>query len=188
MEHADLLRYLSAMLQRLGLRHFITGSTTTIFFGEPRFTNDIDVVVDLPEHRLAEFLAAFPEDSFYVSEEAARAALAQRGQFNIIHPESGLKIDVMVPSDTPYNRSRFERAVRVTPGDYEAFFASPEDAIIKKMQYYLEGGSDKHLRDIASMLKIMGGRIDRTYIAQWSARLGLDELWRQITERADSSG
>lgn len=48
MEQHDLLRLLCRQLDDLGLRYFITGSTATIFFGEPRFTNDIDVVMDLP--------------------------------------------------------------------------------------------------------------------------------------------
>jgi len=48
MEQSELLRYLTEVLERIGLRYFVTGSTATIFFGEPRFTNDIDVMHDLP--------------------------------------------------------------------------------------------------------------------------------------------
>jgi hypothetical protein len=184
MEHADLLRHVVTTLERLGIRHFITGSTVTIFFGEPRFTNDIDVVVDLSEQQLVALLAAFSAEEFYVSEPAARAALVQHGQFNIIHPESGLKIDVIIPPDTPYDHGRFDRAVRVTPGDYQASFASPEDAIIKKLQYFLEGGSEKHLRDIASILKVMGPQIDRMYIEQWAQRLGLEDAWHEVVAQA----
>jgi len=48
MEQSDLLRFMVSVLEKLGLRYFVTGSTASIFFGEPRFTNDIDIVVDLP--------------------------------------------------------------------------------------------------------------------------------------------
>jgi hypothetical protein len=48
MEHSDLQRHVVTVLEQLGVRYFITGSTATIFFGEPRFTNDLDVVADLP--------------------------------------------------------------------------------------------------------------------------------------------
>ena len=72
MEQSDLLRNLVAVVEQLDLRYFVTGSIATIFFGEPRLTNDIDVVIDLPQSRTAEFCAAFPAPEFYVSEDAVR--------------------------------------------------------------------------------------------------------------------
>ena len=48
MEPSDLLHFIVSVLERLAIRYFVTGSTVTIFYGEPRFTNDIDMVVDLP--------------------------------------------------------------------------------------------------------------------------------------------
>ncbi len=96
MEQSELLRFLVTALENLNLPYFITGSTVTIFYGEPRFTNDIDVVVDLPGEEVSAFCRRFPDGDFYVSEEAVRDAVARRSQFNIIHPRSGLKIDVMI--------------------------------------------------------------------------------------------
>jgi hypothetical protein len=182
MEHSDLLRHLTLTLERLGIRYLITGSSATIFFGEPRFTNDIDVVVVLTADRIHDLLAAFPSSEFYVSEEAARRAVEQRAQFNIIHPASGLKVDVIVSGDSAFDHSRFHRAVRVHPSDFDASFASPEDVIIKKMQYFEEGGSEKHLRDIAGVLKVMGEQIDRRYIAEWAQRLGVGEIWQRVIQ------
>lgn len=183
MEHADLLRYVVDVADRLHLRYFVTGSTASIFFGEPRFTNDIDVVVDLPLGMIHEFCQAFPEQEFYVSEPAVRQAVVLCNQFNIIHPDSGLKVDVIVPADTAFNRSRFQRVRQVVPGDYTANFASPEDVIIKKMEYYREGGSEKHLRDIASMLKLCPDPIDRGYIQAWATELDLMDVWKAILDR-----
>ncbi len=88
MEQSDLLRYVARVLEDMGLRYFVTGSTATIFYGEPRFTNDIDVVVDLPASRVAEFCRRFPESDFYVSEAAAHEAVLRKSQFNIIQPAS----------------------------------------------------------------------------------------------------
>lgn len=185
MEQSELLRRVTGILERLGIRYFVTGSMATIFFGEPRFTNDIDVVVDLPAGRIAELCAAFPSPDFYLSEETVRRAVARRGQFNIIHPSSGLKVDVMVPADTPFNRGRFLRARRVRPlPDLDAVFSSAEDVILKKMEAYLEGGSEKHLRDITGMLKISGQHLDRPYIAEWADRMGTIEVWEEILKRS----
>jgi len=184
MEPSDLLRHVVTTLERLGLPYLVTGSMVTIFFGEPRFTNDIDIVAQLPPARIPDFCRAFPAPEFYVSEQEAREAVAHAGQFNIIHPASGLKIDVIIPDDSPFNRSRFARARRLSPlPDCEAWFASPEDAIVKKMEYYRDGGSEKHLRDIAGVLKVSGDRLDRAYIATWAARLGLESIWEAIVKR-----
>lgn len=188
MESSELLRHCVAALERLRLRYFVTGSVATIYYGEPRFTNDIDVVVALPLQRVLQFCHAFPPPEFYLSEEAVRDAVEHHGQFNIIHPTSGLKIDVMIPGDTPFNDSRFTRANRVKPSeDYDAWFAAAEDVILKKLEYYREGGSEKHLRDIAGVLKISGDRVDLSYIASWAARLGLESIWESVKNRVDSS-
>lgn len=184
MEPSELLRRVTGALERLGLRYFVTGSIATIFFGEPRFTNDIDIVVEIPAERIVELRAAFPSPEFYLSEETFQRAVARRGQFNIIHPSSGLKVDVMVPMDIPFNRSRFLRVKRVRPlPDFEATFSSAEDVILKKMEAYLEGGSEKHLRDIAGVLKISGEHLDLPYIEEWVTRMGTAEVWEEILKR-----
>ena len=161
MEQSDLLRYATGVLESMRLRYFVTGSTATIVYGEVRFTNDIDIVVDLPEAQVGGFCGQFPSEQFYVSTEAALDAVRSRSQFNIIHPESGLKIDIIIPAENVFNESRFARARFIDTGNnLKVCFASPEDAIIKKLEYYQSGGSDKHLRDIAGILKISQGRID----------------------------
>ena len=188
MEQSELLRFVAGTLERLGIRYFVTGSMATIFFGEPRFTNDIDIVIDLPPGKVSALCAAFPAEDFYLSEESARRAVARRGQFNVIHPRSGLKIDLIVAGDTPLDRSRFLRVRRLSPGpDFQASFSSPEDVILKKMEFYQEGHSEKHLRDIAGVFKVSGDQIDRSYLEEWIAKLGLEEVWQEILRRVTAS-
>ena len=184
MEQSELLRFVVSVLERLNLPYFVTGSTVTIFYGEPRFTNDIDIVVDLPAGAVQEFCRQFPDGDFYVSQEAASDAVRRRSQFNIIQPGSGLKVDVIVPAPSEFNSTRFARARRVQVGEgWDASFSSPEDAILKKMEFFREGGSDKHLRDITGVLKTSGREIDSAYIDGWAATLGLTEIWRAILDR-----
>lgn len=184
MEQSDLLRFTVTAIEKLGLHYFVTGSTATIFYGEPRFTNDIDIVVDLPAGRVAAFCGCFPAEDFYVSEEAALAAVKSKGQFNIIHPASGFKVDVIVPEASEFNESRFIRVRRINAADnFDANFASPEDAILKKMDYYQQGGSEKHLRDITGILASGRQAIDERYIGTWSQKLGLIDIWREICAR-----
>jgi len=95
-------------------------------------------------------------------------------------------VDIIIKQDTPFDSSRFSRVRRIYPAEtYQANFAAPEDVIIKKMEYYKEGGSEKHLRDIAGILKISGQMVDREYIVEWAGHLGLTEIWDAIERRLD---
>jgi hypothetical protein len=174
MDEFNLLRYLSTALEQLGISYFVTGSMATIAYGEPRFTNDIDVVVDLKPDRVDVFCAAFPEPEFYCPRDFVADAVQRKFQFNVLQPETGLKIDVIVATDSEFDRSRLHRAVRVsTRQGFEAWFASPEDVILKKLVYFKEGGSEKHIRDILGVLRIRGELVDRAYIAEWADRRNL---------------
>ena len=185
---SDLLRRFVAVLERLNLPYLITGSMATIAYGEPRFTNDIDVVVALPADCVDDFCASFPEDEYYCYREAVVQAVRDHFQFNIIHFESGLKFDVIVPDASDFNRSRLARGVRLPAGnDFDAWFASPEDVIIKKLEFFRAGGSEKHIRDIIGVLKMDPGRIDREYMSAWTNRLGLADIWQDVVRRAGST-
>ena len=184
MELFNLVKCLVKAFEALGIPYFITGSVASIFYGEPRFTNDIDVVADIKEDQIASLLRYFPEDEFYVSEATMQDAIRNKGQFNIIHPSSGLKIDVIIRKENAFDQSRFQRIKKVSPIEHEVVnFSSPEDVIIMKMKYYQEGQSEKHIRDITSMLKISGDSIDTNYIEQWAERLNVGEVWRAIHDK-----
>jgi len=184
MEPEDLLRYASDVCDRLQLTYLVTGSTATIAYGEPRFTNDIDIVIDLPVRLADAFCDAFPMDDFYLNRETVKTAIQNGTQFNLIHPASGLKIDFIVLTPSDFNRSRVSRR-RDLPvlEDRTVSFASPEDVILMKMLYYREGESEKHLRDIGGVLRVQGAAIDREYITQWAEHLGVGNVWVTIIER-----
>ena len=187
MELQKLLKHLINTFESLNIKYFITGSMASIFYGEPRFTNDIDVVADIREEHIAGLLKFFPEDEFYLSENTVREAIKYKHQFNIIHPSSGLKIDIVISKKDDFDNSRFERIKRINPIEKtQANFSSPEDVIIMKMKYYKEGKSEKHIRDILSILKISGNSIDRDYINYWTEKLNLLNLWTDILNKLEN--
>ena len=184
MEQYELLRHLVGCFESVGIRYIVTGSMASMAYGEPRFTNDIDVVADIKEEHIAGLKHCFPEGEFYLSEEAVREAISEWQQFNIIHPASGLKIDVIVRKKNAFDDSRFHRYKRFNfTEDTAANFASPEYVIIKKMEFYKEGGSEKHIRDITGILKVSGGAIDYSYIGKWAEKLDIKEVWEAVLKR-----
>ena len=183
MDLSELLERVARTFDELSIPYLVTGSVATITYGEPRFTNDIDIVASLSQGKVEELCAAFPEDEFYVSVDAGREAVEKKSRFNILYPITGLKVDVIVADESDFNISRFSRSRRleIAPG-VEISFASPEDVIIKKLHYYREGGSEKHLRDIAGVMRIIGEKLDRDYIAIWARKMGLEEIWAAVLE------
>lgn len=136
MDQRDLLRKVLSALEAAGVEYILVGSMASAAYGEPRLTLDINVVAALTPGRLPRFLSCFPDPDYYCSREAASEAMKRKGQFNIIHPASGLKIDVIVKKADEFDRSRFtrKRSLAIFP-DRPAFVASPEDVIIRKMEY-----------------------------------------------------
>lgn len=173
MEQLDLLRHTLDLLERLQIPYMVVGSFASGVYGEPRFTNDIDIVIDPSPQQLDQLCVAFPSDDYYVSAEAARDALRQRGQFNVIHPGSANKIDFMIARADAWGLEQVARRarVRLLP-DREGYAARPEDLVISKLLYYREGGSEKHMRDITGMLVTSPEKIDREYIGRWATELG----------------
>jgi hypothetical protein len=186
MEPSELIKLVCRHLEQLGVRYVITGSQATIAYGAPRFTNDIDIVADLAPAHLDAFCAAFPDADFYLSRRAADEAVSRRGMFNIIHPASGLKIDVIIPKRTPHDELRLQRGVRVAVDEeFKAVFTSPEDIILKKLQWHEMGGGERHLSDIAGVVKTRGAALDRNYIEQQAPALGVIELWHNVLARIE---
>lgn len=180
----ELLQRIVEIFEKLQIPYLVTGSVASMAYGEPRLTNDIDIVAAINDRHIDALLKAFPQNEFFITEEMIRDAIRSLGQFNIIHPASGLKIDVIIKQNTPFDNSRFSRVRRIFPSEsYQANFAAPEDVIIKKMEYYKEGGSEKHLRDITGILRISGNEVDMNYISDWAKRLGLTEIWEAIQKR-----
>lgn len=187
MEPSDLLVRVACELDRMGVEYFTTGSMATIFFGEPRLTNDVDVVVRLDLNNLPNFSDAFPAEEFYCSAPMIESAVRHKKQFNIIHPASGLKADVIISDGSEFDRSRFARRTSFELEDGKhIWFTTPEDVILKKLFYYNEGQSEKHIRDILGVLKIQQDSIDFDYMTQWATQLSLLKLWQEVLAEAKS--
>ncbi len=184
MEQYELLLFVVDCFEKLKIPYFVTGAIASIAYGEPRLTNDIDIVVDMHLTHIDAFKSFFPENEFYLDVGSMMKAINHRSQFNIIHPQSGLKVDVIITKKDDFDQSRFARIKKLGVSESKsADFASPEDVIIKKLVYFKEGRSEKHLRDIASMLKISSELIDRAYISFWSKKLSISEIWEDLQKK-----
>lgn len=189
MDQLEFLKVVAGKLEEASLRFMIVGSYASGYWGEPRSTYDLDVVVALAADDLVAIEKAFPADEYYLNLRAARDAVLGHTQFNIIHPESGNKIDVMVEQPTGWAAQQLARRRQVEfAKGFRTWVGAPEDIIVSKMLYYREGRSDKHLRDIAGMLKVSGSAIDLAYVSHWAAELDLADVWQAVLSRLKLAG
>ncbi len=172
----------------LGLRYMVSGSVAAIFYGEPRLTNDIDIVVYLTREDARCLPGAFPLEEFYcpplevIESERGRE---QRGHFNLIHLETGFKADIYLSSRDPLHAWGL-RNVNPASIDGEAVvFAPPEYVVVRKLQFFAEGGSPKHLRDIHRMLVGLGDDWDRGVLLGMVAEHRLERPWQLALEHGD---
>jgi hypothetical protein len=169
-----------APLEKLGLPYCITGSVAASIYGEPRLTADIDVVLLLRPQNIASLRAIFPEVEYYVPPVETMVAAAQRsagGMFNLIHHATQFKADIYVAVDESLHYWALENRRRIELGSESIWVAPPEYVIIRKLEYFREGHSDKHLRDIRFVLAATP--VDRSMIEREVAQRGLSSEWQR---------
>jgi hypothetical protein len=175
-------------LEKNQIQYFITGSTASMYYGEPRLTLDIDVVVHLTRSDVEKLPSLFPEEHYYCPPPEVIHIECNRdthGHFNLIHPASGFKADIYPASDEPLNEWAFQHRKREDMGDgLKIWIAPPEYVIIRKLEYFREGGSEKHLRDIKSMLSLSGNELDRTFLEAELQKRGLTAEWERLNSSA----
>jgi len=174
-------------LNGLGLDYMVTGSVASMAYGTPRVTLDIDLVLELAADQAERLPVAFPSEDFYcpptdaIQEELRRPA---RGQFNVIHVATGFKADFYPVGDDPFLRWGLTHRRQVEIGGETAAIAPPEYVIVKKLEYFREGGSEKHLRDIRDMFDVSADAIDRAGVEAFVEERDLQSAWGQVWKRS----
>lgn len=165
-------------LNATGANWMATGSIAAMTYGDYRATSDIDIILVLAPSNVAKMEAAFPLNEFYcppldvISLEAART---ERGHFNLIHHETGFKADIYIAGTDTLTQWAFAHRQKIPFDESILWVAPPEYIIIGKLEFFREGGSEKHLRDIRGMLKET--EIDHAFLEKEIALRGLQDAW-----------
>ncbi len=170
----------TGILERLGVPYVTAGSFASSVHGEPRSTDDVDIVAELRPAHVAALVNALGRE-WYVSEETVRDAVARATSFNAVHLASGVKVDLFVVGADPFDAHRVAtgRSVRVAdePGAVLRVDTA-EHTVLRKLEWFRRGGetSERQWRDVVGVLRAQGNRLDRRELAAWTERLGVEDL------------
>jgi hypothetical protein len=180
MEELNLLRNTVNILEKLALPYCITGSFASNYYGYPRLTHDLDIIVVMNESDVDGIFKAFSKGG-YVDREAIREALEQKDMFNVIYAEVGLKVDFWVCRESSFDLGMFERRkkVEMTEG-MRAYIASPEDVILSKLLWAQKTDSEKQIGDAKGVYKVQEEHLDTDYLKSWAAKLNLSSALEQL--------
>ncbi len=172
------------VLREFAVEYHVGGSYASAVHGIPRQTHDVDLVVDLGPG-LERKIASALEASFYVDEEAVARAVRERSSFNVVHLETGIKVDLFVKGTSPFDESEFKRRILVRLGDSsdtEVFLKSAEDTILRKLAWFRLGGdvSDRQWHDVLGIVRVQGDGLDTTYLREWADQLGIRDLLDKV--------
>jgi hypothetical protein len=147
-------------LNTVQIRYMLTGSMASNFWGVPRSTHDLDFVLQIRSSEVDRFARAFERD-YFLSRTSIEAAFRPPYQFNVIDTQSGLKIDFWLLRDDPFERSMFNRRVRLMLFGEQAWIATAEDVILHKLYWHSLNPSDRQLSDAAAVLAVQSDQLDR---------------------------
>ncbi len=178
-DQLEVLRLVARRLDEARIPYMLTGSLAMSHYAEPRFTRDVDVVIELSAPDVQRVAGLF-DDDFYVDPEAMAAAVTREGMVNLIHTATIVKVDFIMRKSSGHHVEEFQRRRSVIMEDTSVWIVSPEDLVISKLLWLQQGGSDIHRRDIAALLA-SGTSIDRSYLHRTIQHLGLEALWREVS-------
>lgn len=172
------------VFRQLGVACVLGGSFASTVHGYPRSTQDADLMAEPFPGKEEEFVRLLGP-VFYANVDTIRAAVRDRGGFNVVHTTSAFKIDVFIEKQRSFDRSVLDRrAPHAFASDPATVLevATPEDSILLKLEWYRIGGevSDKQWTDILGVMKTQGDRLDAAYLDKWAAEIGVKDLLDRV--------
>jgi hypothetical protein len=172
---AEFLGEIVELLDRAGVQYMVAGSVISSYYGEPRTTRDVDIVIGIDPLAVESFVRRLDPSRFYSDLEPS-TLLAPGSMFNVIETQSGWKVDLIVRKDRPFSEAEFARRLRREVLGVDLTVATPEDVILTKLEWAEIGASDQQLDDVSGIIRVQGDSLDIEYLRRWASDLGVDDL------------
>ncbi|HUL51228.1 MAG TPA: hypothetical protein VLU94_01455 [Candidatus Nitrosotalea sp.] len=155
--------------------YMLTGSMACNAWGIPRTTHDLDFVVRLTPIQIPTFVAAFASPDYRTDEASVHAASEPPHRFHFVHLPSALKADFWRLRPVPFEREMFSRRLQDNWFGETLWLATAEDVILHKLYWNRTTRSHRQLGDVAGVVKVQRGHLDRSYLRRWAGELGVSK-------------
>ncbi len=176
MTQTEILLKIIDLFTKCKIEYMITGSFASNLHGVPRATFDADIVIKADQGSLKKFTKEVSKD-FYVEEKNTKS---QKGMFNIIHYNTGFKIDLILIKRRGYSQTEFSRRQLIDFAGRRCWFSSPEDTILSKLEWSKFGASERQFNDALGIAKVQSEKLDWEYLRKWAKELNVVELLDKI--------
>ena len=185
MSEPDLQRTVRAVVSALAalrIPFHVTGGLASSYYGEPRFTQDIDLVVKLDASQ-GESLTERLHTEFLVEPDVLQDAVRRGRMFQALHRTTFVKVDFHVGEriEGELERSR----VRSVFEGLSVPIVAKEDAILSKLVWILEG-SGKSRQDVLGML-LDPEPVDIDFVRRRATDLGCAKILAELEREADQA-
>ena len=166
------------ILKSLGIPFHLTGGITSVAYGEPRMTQDIDIVLQnkKTDEQLPLFIKALSNSDFMFDQAAIEKAVEAKKMFQLFDTAEALKLD-MYPREMiagELSRSEIAEVFEQMPLP----IVSRIDAAASKL-IWISKGSHKSRRDLRQIFRNLSDD-DRERLSLLVSELGLTELLREV--------
>jgi hypothetical protein len=171
------------IFRQLAVRFHLTGGISTVLYGEPRMTQDIDIVADnrALTAQLDSFLALLDESDFIFDANSVQSAVDEQGMFQLLDKVETLKLDIYPRELIPGELDR-SCLVEVFVG-VEYPVVSRADAATSKL-IWISKGSHKSRRDLRQIYRTASER-DCQRIRELAAQLTLTRVLDEVLNEPD---
>ncbi len=177
-QEIELLKSVCQKLEQVRVPYMLTGSLAAHFYSVPRMTRDIDIVIELLQLEVNKIVGLF-QDDFYVSKESISEAIQFETMFNIIHENSGFKVDFIIRKNLPYREVEFQRRRLIELDSTKVWVVSSEDLIISKLYWAKDSFSQLQIGDVRKLMTSVKD-LDMNYINKWIQQMGLSEIFTKV--------
>lgn len=167
------------VLEAIGAQYAIWGGMAVVAHAEPRFTQDMDILLSPQQFAATNFARRLRETHYHVDEIAVNQALGG-GFFNVVHLHYHIKTDFYVPVEPELQAMIANRVYLPFDEIRRAAYITPTSLVIAKLRAYQESQSTRHLEDIASVVRLQAEELDAEQIDVAAARAGLMGVWRAL--------
>jgi len=188
MGQREILLLVTQLLSKHRVPYLLTGSFAVSYYGFPRATHDIDFIIEVVENDEEKIIRVIKDlgGDFIYDNKDVKDAISKLSQFNIYHPETGIKIDFWLNKRDDFETKKFKRGKKIRLFGKKISIITAEDLLLTKLLWCKKVRSERHMGDCTGIWKIQKENLDRGYLMSWAEKLGVEDLLAKIRRESET--